>query len=269
MFTKATCRFFAAALFLLSGLQLLAQTKDDSLTLDGTTTLTVGPAGAHKDSTLVVNTLTLSGGKIVTNGNTLRIKATRVVSRGGLIVSFLYKDMTPPDAPDGQRGAPGLDAGTVEIEAASLEGTLKIVLRGQNGGRGGRGQAGVSGVAGRRGDDAADHLFDCAHGGGNGSPGTDGTPGGRGLQGGAAGNGGTLTLKGSLKTGNVGIDFDSPPGSPGMGGPGGKGGNGGPGGQGGSGSVHCGGGSSGPAGHDAPDGLVGESGAEGSKGKIQ
>jgi hypothetical protein len=244
-----------------------AETLVDSVTVDGTSTLTVAPPGAHKDRTLHVHTLYLTGGKIVTNGNTLHIIADQIISKNGSIVAF-DKNQTPPDAPDGQSGVDGLDGGTLEINATSVVGTLKIVLKGQNGGRGGRGQPGNNGAPGRRGDDAADHLFDCGRAGGDGAPGGDGTAGGPGSPGGVAGKSGTVILKGNLKGDDPTLDIDVSESTPGSGGPGGKGGAGGPGGDGGSGSVHCGGGAHGPNGHPAPDGPDGAQGAKGAPGRV-
>lgn len=240
----------------------------DSVTVDGTSTLTVAAPGAHKERTLHVHTLYLTGGKIVTNGNTLHIIADQIISKNGSIVAF-DKNQTSQDAPDGQAGIDGLDGGTLEINATSVVGTLKIVLKGQNGGQGGRGQPGNNGAPGRRGDDAADHLFDCGRSGGDGAPGGDGTAGSSGLPGGTAGKSGTVILKGNLKSDDPTLDIDVSESTPGAGGLGGRGGLGGPGGDGGSGSVHCGGGAHGPNGHPAADGPNGAPGAKGAPGRLE
>ena len=205
------------------------------------------------------------GGRIVTNGNVLRISADIISSDGGQIVSFLPNQNTPKDAAPGRPGLNGDDGGQVEITATKLVGSLSVRLSGMSGGPGGRGIDGTPGAAGLRGSDGVDGLFDCRSGGGDGGRGGNGTSGGQGVQGGAAGNGGTLILKGPVKSTHD-IIFSAPPGQPGPGGDGGAGGGAGAGGQGGSGSGKCGGGHPGPNGVPGSVGPAGPHGAEGHQG---
>jgi hypothetical protein len=269
---RHTCMLYIAAVLVL-GLRLYGQTKQPeeprSLTLNGTTLIVAEP-GANKPLNLRVNTLTLqNGAKIITNGNPLRIKAVMIKSSGGKIISFPETTRTPKDAPTGDPGTAGLDGGTVEIDATDLDGRLTVELPGQNGGKGGQGEAGAPGKAGTHGTDASDHLFDCARAGGAGGAGGNGEDGHQGANGGAAGKGGTLTLKGGIKSRKNLIDFSAPPGKPGEKGPGGEGGQGGAGGQGGSGSVHCGGGPSGAPGLAGKKGPDGQPGAQAEHGKVE
>lgn len=237
--------------------QAKAPSASDSLTLDQTT-LVLGSPGAGKTVSLKVNTLTLvNGAKIITNGNTLRITAAKIVSHDGSIISFQDDKLTPSDAADGVIGTNGLSGGTVELSASELEGQLIVSIPGQNGGRGGRGGPGVPGPNGAHGSDGRDSLFVCIVGAGNGSPGGNGGAGSPGQPGGNGDNGGKLVLEGVLSKESDSITFTGNGGQPGPGGPGGLGGSGGHGGPGGSGSVHCRGGS---------PGLDGESGAEGPAG---
>jgi len=248
--------------------QPVQQQNGDTLVLDGST-LTVGPVGSGKTLLLTLKELKLvNGGRIVTNGNTLRILAGRVNSDRGQIISFPPNNSRPPDVAPGVSGKAGADGGTVEIEADELVGRLTVELSGQNGGLGGRGLDGIPGSSGARGSDGVDHLFDCAQGGGDGRPGGDGAPGQQGAAGGAAGNGGMLILRGGVRAQRNSIVFSAPQGEPGVGGSGGLGGPRGSGGQGGSGSVHCGGGHPGPDGRQGPNGSPGAGGAVGQPGSI-
>jgi hypothetical protein len=241
-----------------------------SLVLDGST-LFIGKIGDNSDVALGINTLKLiNGGKIVTNGNTLRLKAARIIANDGSITSFLPADLTPPDAAVGIAGQVGRDGGMAILAALTeFDGNLQVKLPGQNGGRGGPGSQGASGTSGARGADGVDHLFDCASGGGNGSPGAQGGQGSSGAPGGKGGNGGNLRLEGRLASARDRILFESPGGQGGVGGPGGPGGSGGVGGQGGSGTVHCGGGRGGANGPDGAPGNSGPNGDPGMVGKIQ
>ncbi len=268
-FVYVLLRLFAIHLCALTVFAQAAPQNGDTLTLDGST-LTVGPVGADKTTSLNVKELKLvNGSRIVTNGNKLKITASRITSYDGQIISFLPNNSRAPDSPLGVPGKAGADGGTVEIDAAELQGRLSIELPGQNGGSGGRGFDGVAGPAGARGNDGADHLFDCAHGGGDGRAGGDGSPGTSGAPGGAAGSGGTLTLRGGIKTQQNSILFSGAPGVPGVGGSGGGGGAPGLGGQGGSGSVYCRGGHPGPDGRAGANGSPGASGTAGQSGSIK
>jgi hypothetical protein len=240
-----------------------------SLVLDGST-LFVGKIGDNSDVTIGLNTLKLiNGSKIVTNGNTLRLKAARIIANDGSVTSFLPADLAPPDAPGGSPGQPGRNGGMANLAAfVDFDGVLQVKLPGQKGARGGAGAQGASGPPGSRGADGVDHLFDCASGGGNGNPGAQGGQGSSGSAGGKGGNGGSLTLEGKLASAPDRIPFDAPGGQGGQGGPGGPGGPGGQGGQGGSGTVHCGGGRAGANGADGAPGNAGPNGEPGADGKL-
>ena len=240
-----------------------------SLLLDRST-LFIGEVGDNSDVIITVNTLTLvNGGKIVTNGNTLRLKAARIISNDGLITSFSPTELARPDAPIGTKGLPGSSGGKADLAALEgFDGVLPVRLPGQNGGRGGPGQQGAGGAPGARGADGVDHIFDCASGGGNGAVGGPGVQGSSGFPGGNAGNGGTLVLGGQLAFGSDHVLFAAPGGKGGRGGNGGLGGPGGPGGQGGSGSAHCNGGHPGTTGTPGPPGKEGPAGTDGISGKV-
>lgn len=230
------------------------------LTIDGTT-LVVGEIGDGITSSLSVDVLHLiNGGRIVTNGNSLKIQANRIeVSSGGLN-AFYPPTLAPADAPPGVPGTRGANGGNIYISSAKgIDGVLKVDLSGENGGRGGVGAAGAAGAAGARGQNGVDGFLNCSSGGSDGSPGGPGKDGGPGAPGGDGGDAGHLYLSRNLKGSTVELIAEG--GNPGPGGLGGPGGPGGPGGQGGSGSVHCGGG------HGGANGVNGLGGGSGPSGK--
>ena len=209
----------------------------------------------------------LHGSRIVTNGVNLEIDAQLIVSDGGGILAFEKLPRAP--APMGQNGGAGLDAGTVVLDAElNHNDLLHVELNGQVGQPGGIGVQGPTGAQGPRGESGADHLFDCAHGAGDGGTGSPGGTGGSGGQGGPGGSGGKLILRGQIASQRSQIEFLAPGGKGGDGGNGGPGGPGGPGGQGGSGTTYCRSGHGGGSGPTGGDGRHGDPGAEGHPGKI-
>ena len=231
--------------------------------------LIVTAAGPGLPRVLTVNTLEISEhGEIISGGNDLQIIANKIRTSGGRIIAFSAGD-NPQPAPEGRRGGRGGDAGTVVLSGElDANGLLRVSLNGQHGQAGGRGVKGPPGAPGARGDNAADHLFDCAHGGGNGGQGSPGGRGGNGGAGGSGGNGGLLVLRGSLVSQRQQIDFVAHPGKAADGGEGGLGGDGGPGGSGGSGSTYCGGGHGGPSGPQGISGPNGPAGSDGVSGRV-
>lgn len=154
-----------------------------NLILDGAT-LVVNEPEIGSSRTLMVNTLEFrNGGRIVIGGNNLELDAITLVPDGGGFVGFSADDKRSAASP-GQSGSPGLKAGTLVLNARIEENNVVSIRlqgeRGQDGGPGIQGPAGVPGVAGENG---ADHLFDCAHGGGSRGNGTRGTRGKRGKRG--------------------------------------------------------------------------------------
>lgn len=240
----------------------------DSLTLDHST-LTLAPVGANVVISLAVHTLTLiNGARIVTNGNSLRLQAVRLVVSNGSMISFPDMDLAPPEAPAGAAGKKGLSGGSVWLRAEDgLDGAFRISLPGQNGGRGGAGLAGLQGMRGDKGSNAGQRI-DCGSGGGDGGPGKPGQPGTAGSPGGDAGDGGSITLVGKLSIQRSSVHFDAPKGVGGAGGTGGAGGPGGPGGEGGDGSFSCSGGRGGPQGPPGPSGPDGAKGNDGKPGTL-
>jgi hypothetical protein len=164
------------------------------------------------------------------------------------IISFEADGASPEPAKEGVVGALGSKGGTVTISGAMSAGnSLRVNLRGQNGGAGGAGRNGAPGASGTPGANGADSLFGCTRGGATGEAGHAGEDGAPGSIGGNGGDGGDLVLIGKISDqGNV--IFEAPPGRRGPGGPGGQGGSGGVGGPGGGGTVYCHGGQAGPAG---------------------
>jgi hypothetical protein len=218
--------------------------------------------------TLSVSRLDLiHGSRIVMNGTNLELTAEEIhVDSSSAIVSFQDEALLQA-APPGTDGRTGLNAGTLVLRGKIVgNDPLRISLKGQDGQAGGSGFPGPQGAPGTNGDNAADHLFDCAHGGGNGGNGGRGGPGGQGGRGGNGGNGGRLVLRGEIAGQRLQVQFESPGGHPGSGGMGGRGGAGGQPGRGGSGSHYCRGGqvgSQGPSGEDGPAGAPGAPGREG------
>lgn len=220
--------------------------------------------------TLMTKRLELvNGGEIITHGNNIEIDALEISSKEGQITAFTKAELTRSAAAAGENGEQGLNAGTVIIYGAlANHDVMRVALAGQPGQPGGAGVAGTRGAPGPRGDNAADHLFDCAHGGGNGGNGGQGAAGGNGGKGGNGGAGGKLVLRGQLAAQRLQIDFAAPGGAGGRGGAPGPGGSGGLGGQGGRGSAYCRGGNPGADGPPGPPGTAGASGANGELGTL-
>jgi hypothetical protein len=235
-----------------------------TIVLDGST-LVIGKPGAPVPVIIRAKRIELrNGARIITNGSEVELDCLSIHSESGEILSFSDVNAAAPAA-DGAAGQPGQGGGRVIIDSAlERNDVLSINLPGQKGQDGGGGRAGGVGGGGARGDNAADHLFDCAHGGGNGGRGLPGLDGETGRPGGAGGSGGSLVLKGKIALQTSQIEFSAPGGTGGQGGRGGPGGPGGPGGQGGSGSTYCRGGGPGPVG---PAGNFGQSGPSGENGK--
>jgi hypothetical protein len=237
------------------------------LILDGAV-LDITPPQVGSTQTLSVSRLELrQGARLVTHGVNLEINSTLIASdASSMIIAFPARrgDFT---APLGTNGRSGLDGGTLILNGEiKRDDTLQVRLDGEPGQAGGPGLQGGGGAAGTRGDDGADHLFDCAHGGGNGGNGGKGGSGGQGARGGAGGSGGRLVLRGAAVEQRLQIVFSAHGGPGGAGGMGGLGGPGGPGGAGGHGSTYCrggSGGSNGPAGDPGQPGVQGENGREG------
>lgn len=226
-------------------------------------TLSIGrPLPADRVAVIYGNELSLEGSsRVVTGGNNVALIGKRVQFGIGSVVENPTPSSSAGPAQNGQ------SSGDVFVYALErVDGSLQVLLPGQDGGPGLDGAAGANGLSGAHGDNAASGLFDCQRGAGRGG---DGQPGGDGLPGGVGGNGGN--------GGNVyfaapetfeqfqGISVVSPGGRGGPGGAGGSGGLGGKGGDGGSPVGLCSGG--GPRGTDAPNGSPGSPGARGADGK--
>jgi hypothetical protein len=168
---------------------------------------------------------------IVTNGDQLElyvgVGASLQIDGKAILRSFFAQSTR-----DNANGHDGRDAGFVKIEIiGDARGTLEFDNHGENGNVGVRGAPGVAGTPGLRGENAADHLFDCAHGGGDGEP---GGPGGKGLpggKGGKGGNGGDIDIQVGGHRADFRLLVNTNPGTGGRGGDGGPGGLGGPGGE--------------------------------------
>ncbi len=234
-------------------------------------TLRIGRPGMGVSLTMRVSRLELrNAARIITNGADLEISAVSFVSENGEIIAFENKVTSPVQERLGLPGVSGFPGGKLTLSGRLERGShLVIKLDGQDGGQGGQGRAGQRGEPGVPGNRAADHLFDCAHGGGTGGRGGKGQTGERGARGGAAGDGGILVLNGPIASqADHQIDFSGNPGAPGWGGLGGAGGLGGLGGEGGGGSTFCGGGPKGPDGPPGDFGPSGEVGEKGSPGRL-
>jgi len=142
------------------------------LILDGVV-LDITPPQVGSPQTLSVTRLELrQGARLVTHGVNLEINATLIASdASSTIIAFPERrgDFT---APLGTNGRSGLDGGTLILNGEiKRDDTVQVRLDGEPGQVGGPGLGGGGGAAGTRGDNGADHLFDCAHGGGNGGNG--------------------------------------------------------------------------------------------------
>jgi hypothetical protein len=141
-----------------------------SIVIDGAT-LTITPPAIGPSRSIAVKSIELrNGGRIVTNGVSLEIDALLISSDRGQIVSFDEPVRhVAGQAAAGNSGRSGLSAATLVLSGALGGGDVLVVsLYGQDGQKGGDGLSGPGGAPGPHGDNAADHAFDCAHGGGNG-----------------------------------------------------------------------------------------------------
>jgi hypothetical protein len=239
-----------------------------ALILDGTI-VRLGRPGAAVSLSMQVSRLELRNSTIVTNGGEFQVSAISIVSDNGAIKAFDNASPAPIETRPGVPGQNGFGGGRVILSGAlSNTSRLSVLLDGQDGGRGGQGRRGQTGGSGPPGDHAADHLFDCAHGGGPGGRGLQGQRGEQGAQGGRGGDGGTLVLRGRIALQIEQITVSYRAGAPGAGGPGGEGGDGGPGGPGGGGSTYCRGGPAGPSGPPGDFGPPGSPGPQGTPGSI-
>jgi len=223
-------------------------------------TLILPPSAPPKTYTLAADTLWLTGrSRIVTNGNTLRIFANAIRANDAYIVSYAENTKASSE--------PAGTGGEVDVDVTTqVDGTLHVDLHGQDGVDGPAGLPGPNGTPGDRGESGADHLFDCAHGAGDGKRGNPGQPGTDGKPGGNGGNGGRLVVDPSSADFSEHLFFKASGGQAGRGGAAGAGGKGGPGGSGGSGTAYCRSGGGGPQG---PDGLPGNPGKDGLPGRDQ
>jgi hypothetical protein len=112
---------------------------------------------------LVVNRLIFSrDGRVVTNGNDLRIEAKEIISDDGVIEPFSEEDAAAP-------GQAGNEGGRITITAKYGRGTLYVFGRGQNGGPGVVGLMGRSGNPGKEGriaigtHEKVDVVCNCAN----------------------------------------------------------------------------------------------------------
>jgi hypothetical protein len=226
-----------------------------SLRVDGTLVAASAPGTTTH---IYADVIDLEKGTIVTNGADVTIEANKIISGGGAVRSFLGE---PAPSETGK----GRDVGHVYLVIYDrIVGKLQVNLPGGRGAMGVRGADGIVGRDGAEGDGAADHLFDCAHGGGRGGDGQSGTNGERGWPGFAGGDGGLLTVLGSRPESlQESIEFIPAAGQGGPGGQGGLPGAGGRAGSGGSGSHWCHGGESGTAG---TPGVRGQQGPDGPAG---
>jgi hypothetical protein len=240
-----------------------------ALVLDGTT-VRLGRPGVAVSVSIQVSRLELrNSAQIVTFGSDFQISALTIVSENGTIKAFDAPVSVAAEVKNGVPGQPGINGGRVTLQGAlSSTSRLNVTLDGQDGGQGGQGRPGQHGGPGAPGDHAADHLFDCAHGGGTGGRGGQGQRGEQGAPGGNGGDGGILVLKGKIALQVDQIVVSYLPGAPGAGGLGGVGGSGGPGGPGGGGSTYCRGGAPGPDGPPGEFGAPGSPGAAGKPGRI-
>jgi hypothetical protein len=240
-----------------------------ALVLDGTT-VRLGRPGAAVSLSIRVSRLEFrNSAQIVTYGSDLQISAVTIISENGSIKAFDAAVAAAPQVKNGVPGQTGLSGGRVVLVGSLSSGSrLTVNLDGQDGGQGGQGRTGQPGGSGSPGDNAADHLLDCAHGGGTGGRGLQGQRGEQGAAGGNGGDGGTLQLNGKIALQIEQINVSYLPGAPGAGGLGGAGGPGGPGGPGGRGSTYCGGGQPGPNGQAGDFGEHGPPGAPGKSGRV-
>jgi hypothetical protein len=139
--------------------------------------------------TLVVSSLRLDGGTIITNGGDLTIETNHLSSHDGWIRSF-----ADPDIPGS--GLRGLDGGRVTlIVHGTMSGQLSVDLRGQKGADGNAGRDGAVGGVGPRGRSSATASASCLSPAGPGGKGLDGAGGTQGQDGFPGGSGGVLLVQ--------------------------------------------------------------------------
>jgi len=164
------------------------------LVLDGTT-LRLGRPGAAVSLSTQASRVELRHAQIITYGAELHISALQIASDGGSIKAFDSAVALAPEARNGVPGQAGFSRGRVVLRGAlSRDSHLDIQLDGQDGAQGGQGRTAQPGAPGTSGDHAADHTFDCAHGGGPGGRGEKAQRGEAGAPGGNGGDGGTLMV---------------------------------------------------------------------------
>ncbi len=237
--------------------------------LDGCPTVTETPGAISLrgdcEHTVGSDIVLADGTMIITRGAKLDLTIHGSLKIRGVatITSF------PPGASNHGDGPDGINAAPISIKVVgSASGALHVLNRGEDGEAGRDGAPGGVGAPGGPGVHAADHIFACAHGAGDGGHGGPGSSGEDGKPGGAAGNGGDITIRVSGDASGFSVVADAPPGKPGAGGSGGSGGAGGPGGPGGGGSTYCREGHAGPPGPNGDRGHEGLSGSPGKPGHI-
>lgn len=221
---------------------------------------------AEHDFEFQFNRLTLTErGVLYTLGNNVRLHVADLKS-SGLITTF-PEEQTAEQNKDGRAG------GHILIDIENGEGALKLILRGEKGGKGLSGASpdksmkGATGAAGRDGDGFGSNgiCSSRATGGGLGGQGKKGHPGKDGKTG---GDSGTLDLR--IQNGqNLTYSIQRKPGRGGERGEGGLGGEGGENGQSGNASFSCGGFVLMGGINRGPDGEVGDKGQLGSDGISQ
>lgn len=158
-------------------------------------------------------------GTITTKGHPLSIKAKKVLSEDGVIISGLTelkatqgKDGSKgndgssgtgsgqagkhgENGSEGAKGSDGLSSGPINIDTGDFVGSLSIDVSGQDGGKGGSGGVGGNGGQGAKGEASRPGIVDCSSGPGHGGTGGNGGGGGNGGDGGAGGDGAKITFK--------------------------------------------------------------------------
>jgi hypothetical protein len=228
---------------------------------------------------MALDALELDHARIITGGKQVVIFVNRLTSQAGSIISYTDSQHKAARGADGsgtgqsgQAGAAGGGGGSVSIYVSeSFDGSLRVDLRGQDGGDGGNGTVGANGSPGSNGQAAVGFLgLTPAGNGGDGSPGQHGGNGGNG---GGGGGGGVLKLVnvGASPISDTSLSFSATGGQGGLGGQPAAGGIGGPGGSGGAGysgsNFTLSPGSPGAQGPNGAAGTAGLAGAPGSDGQ--
>lgn len=228
--------------------------KRGLVSLKGATVVLDGPA-------FYFGILRLDDSKIVTAGRNVTIEAVRIEAVGNASIDSYFP---APATGAGQSGGQ-----VALIVHDRIRGQLAVDLSGTVGAMGAQGRDGVPGAGGGPGENSAQGLFDCKHGGGTGGAGQPGGKGEDGAPGSSGGDGGTLLLQApDADQAARSIAFSAKGGEGGPGGRPGRGGDGGPGGPGGHGGGYCGGGQAGPPGARGPDGRGGIQGKPGNEGRV-